>query len=146
METYLQHVTCHELVHACSARLRLPPWLNEGIAVVTVDRLLGRQTIQQESLRMLRDSQPKGPPPTYREMSRMNAKDFPYHAVRGYWIVRHLEEVSPGLLRRLFSARRTPQAIEEEVAGQVGLSPGSLWKETDGIVVDHFERRGAGGW
>ena len=29
----IQHLTCHELVHACTAHLRLPFWLNEGIAV-----------------------------------------------------------------------------------------------------------------
>jgi hypothetical protein len=143
METNLQHVTCHELVHACSAELRLPPWLNEGIAVVTVDRFLGKQTIQQESLGLLRDYQPKGSPPTYREMSRMSARAFPYHAVRGYWIVRYLEEVSPGFLRRMFSARRTPRAIEREVARQAGLAPESFWKEIDGVVVGHFERQRA---
>ena len=27
--------TCHELTHACSARLKLPAWLNEGLAAVT---------------------------------------------------------------------------------------------------------------
>ncbi|MEN6410640.1 MAG: hypothetical protein ABFD44_13130, partial [Anaerolineaceae bacterium] len=32
MRVNVQNVTCHELVHACSAHLRLPAWLNEGIA------------------------------------------------------------------------------------------------------------------
>ncbi len=36
VETNVQHITCHELVHACSAHLKLPTWLNEGIATVTV--------------------------------------------------------------------------------------------------------------
>jgi len=50
MKANVQHVACHELVHACSAHLGLPTWLNEGIATVTVDRFLARPTIRQETL------------------------------------------------------------------------------------------------
>jgi hypothetical protein len=38
MKVNVQHVTCHELVHACSAHLELSTWLNEGIATVTTDQ------------------------------------------------------------------------------------------------------------
>ena len=55
----IQHVTCHELVHACSAYLKLPMWLNEGIAVVTVDRFLERPTIKEETLQFMNDFLPK---------------------------------------------------------------------------------------
>jgi hypothetical protein len=72
MKVNVQHVTCHELTHACSAHLKLPAWLNEGIATVTVDRFLERRTIREETLELVRGFLPKGAPPTYRELSRMS--------------------------------------------------------------------------
>jgi hypothetical protein len=137
----VQHVTCHELVHACSAHLRLPVWLNEGIAVVTVDRMLGKQTIRKETLSLLRDFEPKAPPPTYRQLSRMDLDAIAYHAVRGYWIVRHLEAIHPGLVRGLLAKRQASVAIESAVAAELGLAPTRFWQEIDRFVADYFEAR-----
>jgi len=102
MQLNVRRVTCHELVHACSAHLRLPAWLNEGIATVTVDRFAGKRTIRAETLNLIRDYQPKAPPPTYRELSRMSGEAFVYHAVRGFWLAGFAEEKCPGFLRRSF--------------------------------------------
>ena len=144
MKVNVQHVTCHELVHACSAHLRLPMWLNEGIATVTTDRFLARRTIAGETLELVRGFLPKGAPPTYRELSRMSGETFAYHAVRGYWLVGYLEEKRPGFLRRMFSHRRDSRAIEREMAMELGVEPESLWNEIDDVVVGHFERKGIG--
>jgi len=46
--TKVQQIACHELVHAFTSHLRLPVWLHEGLAMVTVDRLLQNQSIQGE--------------------------------------------------------------------------------------------------
>jgi hypothetical protein len=32
----MEHVTCNEMTHVCSAALSLPLWLDEGIAMITV--------------------------------------------------------------------------------------------------------------
>lgn len=135
----VQHVTCHELVHACSAHLRLPMWLNEGIATVTVDRFLGRPTIKQETLEFMRGFVPKAKPPTYRELSRMKGEAIAYHGMRGYWLVRYLEEERPGFLRRVFSLRQDARAIKREMATELGMEPESFWSEIDGVIVAHFE-------
>jgi hypothetical protein len=37
-EQILLPIVCHELTHACSSHLDLPTWLNEGLAMVSVDR------------------------------------------------------------------------------------------------------------
>ena len=144
MKVNMQHVTCHELVHACSAHLRLPTWLNEGIATVTVDRFLGRPTIRQETLKFIGSFLPKAAPPTYRELSRMGIEAIVYHGVRGYWLVRYLEEEHPGFLKRKFSLRRDLQAIEREMAEELGMEPESFWREIDGVIVGYFERKGVG--
>lgn len=140
----VQHVTCHELVHACSAHLRLPLWLNEGIATVTVDRFLGRPTIRRETLEYMRGYLPKTAPPTYRELSRMSGGAIAYHAARGYWLVRYLEGERPGVLRRMFSLRRDPKEIQREIAAELGMELESFWSEIDEVVASRFEREGAG--
>ncbi|MFC1992098.1 hypothetical protein ACFLVC_05205, partial [Chloroflexota bacterium] len=131
VEKNLQHITCHELVHACSAHLRLPVWLNEGIATVTVDRFLEKQMIHENTLELVRGFLPKGIPPTYRELSRMRGETFAYHTVRGYWLVRYLEEKYPSFLRRMFSLRRDSTAIEREMASELGVEPENFWSEID---------------
>ncbi|HET7376168.1 MAG TPA: hypothetical protein VFK30_05640, partial [Anaerolineae bacterium] len=107
MSVNVRRVTCHELTHACSAHLQLPAWLNEGLATITVDRFAGRRTILIETLDLIRDHQPKGQPPTYRELARLSGADFVYHAVRGYWLVGLIEERCPGFLKRKFSHERS---------------------------------------
>jgi hypothetical protein len=141
MGVNVQHVTCHELTHACSAHLRLPLWLNEGIATVTTDRFLERPTIRQETLESMRAFSPKAAPPTYRELSRMGGEAIAYHGMRGYWLVRYLEENYPGFLKRMFLLQRDPTAIEREMIAELGIEPGSFWREIDDVVVEHFERR-----
>ena len=144
MKVNMQHITCHELVHACSAHLRLPTWLNEGIATVTVDRFLGRPTIRQETLEFMRGFVPKRAPPTYRELSRMGGEAIAYHGMRGYWLVRYLEEKRPGFLRYMFSLRQDARAIEREMVAALGMEPKSFWSDIDGVIVGHFERKGVG--
>ena len=144
MAVNVRNVTCHELVHACSAGLNLPMWLTEGIATVTVDRFMGRPTIRHETLAFLRDYAPKGAPPTYRELSRMEGGAIAYHTMRGYWLVRYLEEKRPGFLSRMFSERQDANAIEREMTAGLGMTPGCFWRDIDGLIAGHFEGRGAG--
>jgi hypothetical protein len=141
MQVNVQHVTCHELVHACSAHLKLPLWLNEGIATVTVDRFLEKPTIRRETLEFMRRLLPKEAPPTYRELSRMGGEAIAYHGMRGYWLVRYLEEKHPGFLRRTFSLHRDPKVIEQEMIVELGMEPGRFWSEIDDVMIDHFETR-----
>jgi hypothetical protein len=140
----IRHLTCHELTHACSAHLKLPAWLNEGLAAVTVDRYLGKRTIRADTLALLRNDMPKGNPPTYRELSRLGGQAFAYHAVRGYWLVQYLEERHAGFLKHLFSAWPGAAALESEIGRELGMEPAGLWSQIDALIVAHFERRGVG--
>jgi hypothetical protein len=144
MKINVQNVTCHELIHACSAHLRLPMWLNEGIATVTVDRFAGRPTIREETLELMKGNLPKTGPPSYRRLSRLGGEAIAYHGVRGYWLVRYLEEKRPGFLRRMFSLRRDPKTIERETAMELGIKPENFWTEIDDVVVGYFENKGMG--
>lgn len=138
-EVNIQNVTCHELVHACSAFLRLPAWLNEGMAVVTTDRFIGRPVVRAETLALMKDYAPKAPPPTYRGLSRLGKEAIAYHGVRGYWIVRYVEEKLPGFLKSVFSLGQDGKMIEQNTAAELGMKKDSFWSEIDDAVVNHFE-------
>ncbi len=139
MRLKVQHVSCHELVHACSAHLQLPMWLNEGIATVTVDRFLGKTTILKETLNLLRDQQPKAPPPTYRQLSRMQTAAIVYHTTRGYWLTRYLTEQHHDFMIRLLETRRSAQEIDNLMAEKLKIDPLTFWQELDGMLVRYFE-------
>ncbi|MBN1272902.1 MAG: hypothetical protein JXB26_11600 [Candidatus Aminicenantes bacterium] len=136
----IQHVACHELVHACSAFLRLPAWLNEGIATVSVDQFLGKQTIRQDTLNLIRDFQPKAPPPTYRKLSRMGAEEIVYQSTRGYWLVRYMEENFPGFLEKLFSQHQNSKPIEIEIIRKLTPEGNTFWEKIDRILFEHFKK------
>ena len=138
MRLKLQHVSCHELIHACSAHLRLPMWLNEGLATVTVDRYLGKRTILKETLELLRDYQPKAPPPTYRQLSRMKIEALVYHTTRGYWLTRYLSEQHHDFMIMLLETRRSAQEIDKLMAERIKIDPLTFWQEIDGILVRYF--------
>ena len=137
-EARLRLVTCHELTHACSAHLRLPAWLNEGLAAATADRFLGRRSIRSETLALVRDFTPKAPPPDYRQLARLRGQPLVYHVARGYWLVHYLEEKVPGALRRLCASDRPAVSVEAEIAAALGLAPSEFWDRIDGQVAAHF--------
>ncbi len=138
MSLKLQHVSCHELIHACSAHLHLPMWLNEGIAMVTVDRYLGKTTILEDTLELLRDYQPKAPPPTYRQLSRMQGKDIVYHTTRAYWLTRYLYEQDPQFLKKVLTKRRSPEEIAGQMAEQMNVEADRFWHQIDEALVGNF--------
>lgn len=137
----VRQVTCHELTHAFMAHLRLPSWLNEGLAMVTVDRFAGKTTVREDTLEALgQDTAPKRPP----EATRFNPADTPAivrHYVRGYWIARLLTEADPQSMRELLQARRSRRELERRIATMLGLSPEALWREVDGMVLSRFRIR-----
>lgn len=87
---------------------------------------------------------PKAASPTYRELSRMGVEAIAYHGMRGYWLVRYLEEKRPGFLRQMFSLRQDARAIEREMVTELWMEPESFWSEIDGVIVGHFERKEVG--
>ncbi|HSD85161.1 MAG TPA: hypothetical protein VLG46_14945 [Anaerolineae bacterium] len=138
MQINTRRLVCHELTHACAAHLRLPAWLNEGIATVTVDRFARKRTIVVETLNLIRDYQPKTPPPTYRALSQIRGEAFIYHAVRGYWLTAYVEEKCPGFLQRKFAHDWPASSIEQEIAIELGMRPENFWSEIDAAVSNHF--------
>lgn len=138
LDQRVEHNTCHELAHAFVSHLKLPAWLKEGQAMVTVDRYAGEPTVQDETLETLAGS--SGQPGAGRTR-RLEARDpdaLVYQCVRGYWITRMLDEAQPDLLRSLLVERTTAQALESQLAAGLGLGQGEFWDRIDPVVVAHF--------
>jgi len=139
VDEWVQHNTCHELVHACSDHLRLPTWLHEGLAMVTVDRLAGKPTVKAETLQTLA-GRSRG---TRLQEGHGGFSSEPhsllYLAVRGYWITRYLAETQPVLLRGQLARRQSHEALEGALAAGMEMDLKGLWSQIDSTVASHFE-------
>jgi hypothetical protein len=134
----VRHVTCHELTHASMAHLRLPSWLNEGLAMVTVDRFFGKPTVRPETLATLTPQSHVGRPQDSAGVNLADKDAIIRHYVRGYWIARHLAETDLEFLRGLLRARLSRRELESRIAGKLGVNAKAFWTEVDAIVLSHF--------
>jgi hypothetical protein len=136
----IQHITCHEITHAATAHLRLPLWINEGIAMVTVDRFFRSATVRKDTLQSLDHPGSKRSVGKYRNIPKMKQKDLAYHYVRGYWITRYLADAYSELLRELLKKKQRHRSIEKQIASAVGIPHSIFWHDIDRIVFEHFAR------
>jgi hypothetical protein len=140
IETKLQMVTCHELVHAFTSYLKLPMWLNEGLAQVIVDRVFNKSTVIYDTVEILDKRAHYSNPGRYRKL-RIEDKDMLiYHYVRGYWITRYIKETQPELLKSLLSQHYSHRMLESKVASAYGMKLKDFWQKIDGIVVSYFSK------
>jgi hypothetical protein len=113
--------------------LKLPTWLHEGLAMVTVDHFAGQPTVKAETLGTLAAQ----PQPRVAGASS-DPDSLVYLAVRGYWITRYLTEVYPGLLEEQLTRRQSHEALEGALAVGMALEPADFWSQIDRRVVFHF--------
>lgn len=134
----IRQITCHELAHAFTAHLKLPMWLNEGLAMLMVDRLLEKQTVRHETLDVLARSAGAQNLQRVGTISAKNQDAVIYLYVRGYWIVRYLEDVRPDLLRNLLAQRHSRTELEERIAGALDMDRETFWSSIDSMAASHF--------
>ncbi|MBN1976075.1 MAG: hypothetical protein JW918_01635 [Anaerolineae bacterium] len=136
----VQRNTCHELTHAFTSHLGLPMWLNEGLAMVTVDRFAGKPTIKRETLQALAQPPQDTSPGRYRQLRGEDMDNLMfYHCVRGYWLTRYMQDTQPDLLQDLLRQKHSHGGLESKVAAAYGMEPGEFWKSIDAIIVSHFK-------
>jgi hypothetical protein len=134
----VENVTCHELVHAFAAHLRLPMWLNEGLAMVTVDRFLEKQTVRADTLNLLETWTGERDPARYSKIRVNDPDTIVYHYVRGYWLTRFLLETLPELFDGLLRNRLGHRRLEQRVATAFGRKTTVFWQTIDSSVVAHY--------
>jgi hypothetical protein len=138
IDAKVQHVTCHELTHACTAHLKLPAWLNEGLAMITVDRFFEQPTVIHETLETLEKASPEMSPERDRRFTLKDQDAVVYLYVRGYWLTRYVEDTRPGLLKRLLPKRLHHRALETEVASAYDMTHEVFWSDIDRMAAAHF--------
>jgi len=135
VDEWVQHNTCHELVHAFTDHLRLPTWLHEGLAMVTVDRLAGAPTVRAETLEALVQSATGSRLQEKHGRRSIDQGGLIYLAVRGYWVTRYLAETQPAPLRKHLDRRLPHDVLENALAAELGID----WSKIDTIVVSRFQ-------
>ena len=136
----VEQVTCHELTHAFAAHLRLPMWLNEGMAMVAVDRYCRKATVQQRTLEALADPVQASDRRSHRK-ARMGEHDrLVYHCVRGYWLTRYVEDMEPGLIASCLAQGLAARQLEKAVMAACGPEAHDFSSEIDRLLVSHFRQ------
>lgn len=138
IDSKVQQIACHELTHAFAAHLRLPVWLNEGLAMVTVDRFLGQPTVKEETFAALARSSGAAKSSRYPWFTTQDPDAIVVLYVRGYWLVRYLEETRPGLLKSLLTRRYRHDDLEGRIASAFGIGREEFWREIDGMMAARF--------
>ena len=116
-----RHITSHELTHAWTAQLRLPAWINEGLAMGAVDHVVGYTTIREEtSNRVLEDLSALDHKAYHRVTSTDHEALLSLYAT-GYWLTRRLEDQAPDTLRKLLMHRRSHSEANRLVAEALEL-------------------------
>jgi len=138
MNVKTQHVTCHELTHALTGHLRLPAWLHEGIAMLTVDVFHGQPTVQPQTLEVLARVQHKTSPTDYQKLRYTDQHAVIYLTVRGYWITRYFAETHPDALKAVLSRRHQPDELLQVLSTALEIEPESFWQQIDDRVITYF--------
>jgi len=134
-------VTCHELVHAFTFHLKLPQWLNEGLATLAMEHYLRRRIVREDTLDCLRRS-------SFEKENAIKAQPqglIPIYA-RGYWLTRYIEETRNDVLKDILSRRFRRQDLEVKIASTYGKDRRAFWSEIYGDVWAYFTSKQTDIW
>lgn len=131
-------ITCHELTHAFTSHLSLPVWLNEGLAMVTVDCCLNKTTVKPETLDILRASTDKDQHSEKIDLASQDKVQISRIYIRGYWLTRFLYETQPELLKSFLEMRLSSQEIDIKIADVYGVTQNLFWEEIGREVLIYF--------
>jgi len=138
VEDKVRQVVAHELTHASTSGLKLPNWLNEGLAMVTVDRIAGKSTVKNESLTLLVKYSKLSVTDIEKEARNRDVEALLYEYARGYWMTRYLEETCPGFLKDLLSRRPSSDEVLAETAAAFGVDRGALMGYVGDLLFAYF--------
>jgi len=120
----------HELTHACTNRMHLPAWLNEGLAMAAVDHLLGIESVLPQSRNLVREEVLRKERMRAGQTGRDRDALLALYAA-GYWLVRWVEKRHPGLLKELLAVRHGRDQVQAIIEDALGCGSGKLWAYAD---------------
>lgn len=107
----MQHILCHELTHAFTAIFRLPPWLNEGIAMRSVDHFAGYDTVLKSTKNLITFDLKTVNSRSYRRLKSSDFNNLIRLYTTGYWVTRQLDIEHRTVLRELLQRKRSNKDI-----------------------------------
>jgi hypothetical protein len=113
-------------------------WLNEGLAMVAVDKYMVQPTVRPKTIASLQHGGRRRGAGRKRDLPMGDNDALVYSYVRGYWLTRYLDETRPDLLRELLSQKRSRRALEADLAVAFGMTRDRFWDEIDGMVASQF--------
>lgn len=131
-------IVCHELTHACSAHLDLPSWLNEGLAMVSVDRCLEKQTVLSSTLELLRSEGDGRKTADAINLQSQSREEIILLYTRGYWLTRYLAEKDPDLLEAPLLGKIPSAKIEPRIAEALDIPQDHFWEQIDRLLIKQF--------
>lgn len=120
----------HELTHAFTAHLKLPLWLNEGIALLTAEKALGYGIVKRETLEYLTTPQKSL---SYYQLPKLSNDKFLYQYAKGYWLTRYLQERHEDVLKQLLSKWKFNPIINRNIDKLFSN------QTSDGILYHYFK-------
>jgi hypothetical protein len=117
----VRHITCHELTHAFSAHLRLPAWINEGLAMRAVDHVAGYPTVREETSAQVLWDPSALDSKAYRRVKPSDHEALLALYATGYWMTRRLEDQAQDTLREILRTRRSHGEVNRLVSEALAL-------------------------
>jgi len=143
LQNYLEHIICHEMAHAFCSFLKLPSWINEGMAMMTAEQYYGVATVKKETLQSLDPSAKESYFKKYPDLSGVKKKYF-YRYVLGYWFVKYLLEKHPEFLREMLEKKEKQKTIKEKIASELDISLDDFYRELHQKLFKHFQTQADG--
>lgn len=111
-----RHIACHEFTHAWTAHLRLPSWINEGLAMRAVDHVVGYPTVREETSAQVSRDLSALDPRAFRRVKTTDHQALLALYSTGYWLTRRLEDERPDILWDLLKHRRSSGEVNRLVS------------------------------
>lgn len=138
LEQKVLSIVCHELTHAFSSHLCLPSWLQEGLAMVTADRCLGKPTVLHNTLLLLGKGDQANGTVEKIDLTKQRYDDILLLYIRGYWLTRYLADTYPELVRKILRNRHNHEELEGLIAAAIDIGPETFWKDIDQFLVARY--------
>ena len=134
----LESTVCHELTHAFFSHLKLPNWLNEGVAMLSVDEHFQHESVRRDTLDLLNEGRGAVGASSALGYAKLKPEEVVCVYARGYWLTRFLRERHPDVLRSFLTQERTAQQFDAELARLLGVPLHLLWIEVDRGLYRYF--------
>lgn len=131
-------IVCHELTHACSSHLQLPTWLNEGLAMVSAEKCLGKPTILQDTLQLLNRGDINEGTTGELKLKSQTRDEVIHLYVCAYWLTRYLADNYPDLVTALLKEKLGQHKIEALIASVLEIPQERFWRELSRRVYQSY--------